>query len=450
MTFRQGLLHARSHLVFIAGLLSAVGLILYFESLQIQQVKPQVLQIEKTSDLLLSKPSALNYEQLKWAKIAWKYFENNTQNSGLVNSVDKYPATTLWDQSSYLLAMIAAYRLALINKQGFDDRLTRLLDALSKIPLFDDAIPNKSYNTVTLTMVDYNNKETKRGIGWSAIDIARFLVPLNIILWNYPEHGQKIKSIVARWKLSKMIREGIMYGATLNTKGETEYVQEGRIGYEEYAARSLALLGFDVNQAARYDDHLLFINIDGVDIPTDSRDPSVYKAHNYVVSESYLLHAMEFGLAHWTKEFALRVYRAQERRYRRTGILTAVSEDNIDRPPYFVYNTVFSDGKAWNTITDTGEDASAHKTLSTKAALGWHFLLQTDYTKRLVEEIKGLYDKDRGWYSGRYEADKTINTAITANTNAVILESLHYRQFGPLVAMYPQEHVANQMVGRLP
>ena len=76
-----------------------------------------------------------------------------------------------------------------------------------------------------------------------------------------------------------------------------------------------------------------------------------------MVSESYILDSLEFGADSVSKIFAHRVYKAQENRFERTGILTAVSEDNVDEAPYFVYNTVFSDGKEWNAITDQGEDA---------------------------------------------------------------------------------------------
>ena len=44
-----------------------------------------------------------------------------------------------------------------------------------------------------------------------------------------------------------------------------------------------------------------------------------------------------------------------------------------------------------------------------------------------------LYDPERGWYSGLYEATQTPNKAMTANTNAIILESLYYRRFGKLM-----------------
>jgi len=153
------------------------------------------------------------------------------------------------------------------------------------------------------------------------------------------------------------------------------------------------------------------------------------------VSESYVLDGLEFGWDRISGEFAQRVFLAQEARYEATGILTAVSEDNIDQAPYFVYNTVFADGKAWNAVTESGEDASQFRSVSTKAVIGFHALYDNDYTSKLVAHIANNYDESRGWYSGIYESNGESNKAITANTNGIILEALHYIQFGPMMSM---------------
>ena len=152
-----------------------------------------------------------------------------------------------------------------------------------------------------------------------------------------------------------------------------------------------------------------------------------------MVSEPYILDGIEYGWDRISRELAWRVYQVQEKRYEETGILTAVSEDSIDQAPYFVYNTVFTDGKVWNAITEDGSDAAAYKTLSTKAAFGWHMLYETDYTKKLMARIAGAHDPERGWYAGIYEADGTPNKALTANTNGIILETLAFRQSGRLL-----------------
>jgi hypothetical protein len=141
------------------------------------------------------------------------------------------------------------------------------------------------------------------------------------------------------------------------------------------------------------------------------------------------------------------VYGAQAERFRRTGVLTAVSEDNIDQAPYFVYNTVFTDGQPWKAITDQGADASAYKSISTKAVFGWDVLYKTPYTAQLLHRVTDLYDPARGWYAGLYEATQTPNKAIPANTNAIILESLCYRRFGALLQLADGARVASRERG---
>jgi hypothetical protein len=436
MSFKQNLVRARSHIIFLTGLVTAFGLVGWLEGISLGNANTPEAVIETSSDVKVAPIRPLTAQEMEWAKTAWKYFQNNTvTETGLVNSVDKYNASTLWDTSSYLMAVIAAQRLGIIDQNEFDARIFRALDSLAKLPLFEGKLPNKSYNTISLQMVDYNNQPSEQGIGWSAIDIGRVLVPFNILAWHYPQHTQSVKQVIASWDTSPMLVAGTMYGAALDNKGKTEYPQEGRLGYEEYAAKSFNLMGADVSTALRYTDFLKFVEIEGISVATDSRDPLQYGAHNYVVSEPYILDGIEFGWDHLSQELAWRVYQAQEKRFASTGILTAVSEDNIDQAPYFVYNTVFTSGKPWNAITEKGEDASQFKTLSTKAAFGWHALYETDYTRQLVEKAATLADPERGWYSGVYEVSGQPNKAITANTNGIVLEALAYKQTGQLMKL---------------
>jgi len=193
------------------------------------------------------------------------------------------------------------------------------------------------------------------------------------------------------------------------------------------------LMGWDVSGALKVEDFLEWVDVYGLQVPYDRRDPEIYHAHNYVVSEPYMLDGMEFGWDEVSRVLAYLVYAAQEERYRHTNILTAVSEDHIDQPPYFVYNSVFTNGKIWNCITEKGEDASRFKSISTKAVLGWYALYQTPYTEQLLEHVSSLFDPEKGWYSGEYEASGQPNKAITCNTNAIILESLCYKRFGSML-----------------
>ncbi|ABZ78532.1 conserved hypothetical protein [Shewanella halifaxensis HAW-EB4] len=424
---------ARHHIVFLVGLFTALAIAFSIETREYNQVMGN-LSFAPSEQLPFRQTRVLTEQEYLWAKTAWQYFENNYQdNTGLVNSVDGYPSTTMWDTASYLMALISAQRLNVISYEEFSLKTEKALNSLARLPLVRDELPNKAYNTQTLAMVDYNNQIVEGGIGWSAIDIGRILVPMNILIWQYPKFNRQVNAVLQHWQISAMTQDGYLYGARLSSNREFELVQEGRIGYEEYASKALSLMGRDVFNALKYADYLKFININGVDIPTDSRDPDKYHAHNYVVSESYILDSIEFGGDSISKVFAYRVYKAQEERYKKLGVLTAVSEDHIDQAPYFVYNTVFSDGKKWNAITDTGDDASEFRTLSTKAAFGWYSLYDTPYANNLIKGVNTLKSDKEGWYSGLYEKNGQINKTLTANTNGIVLESLAYIQSGALL-----------------
>lgn len=438
MTFLQGLINARSHIIFILGLLAAFGLVFMLETAQFELKTPNQVGITQSANIPQPLHGELTEEEKQWAKIAWTYFQKNYQpETGLVDSVEKYPVSTMWDTASYLMALISAHRLDIIDTKEFEEKLGKVLQTLAKLTLFDGQLPNKAYNTKTLQMVTLKNTVTERGIGWSAIDIGRILVPLNIITWNYPKFMPAVKAIITHWQLQKVLKEGELYGATVDDAGNTVYVQEGRLGYEQYSAKSFNLLGLDVSKSNSYKDYLTYFDIYGTQIPIDKRDPEQFHAHNYVVSESYILDGLEYGWDFISNEFAYRVYKVQEARYKDTGKVTAVSEDNINGDPYFVYNTVYTDGKAWNAITEEGVDASKFKTISTKAAIGWSVLYQTPYRDTLLGAVKQLYDPEKGWYSGLFEASQQANDIVTANTNAIILEALCFKKFGRLLSVYP-------------
>jgi hypothetical protein len=299
--------------------------------------------------------------------------------------------------------------------------------------LFDRVLPNKAYNTSSLAMVDYNNHATDRGIGWSALDIARVLIPLTILKRDYPAHAAEVDQITGRWDLSHAVRHGALVGGGVQTDGSTEVHQEGRVGYEQYAAKALILMGFDAYQAYRTDRTVSFVPVDGVQIPVDSRSADTYAAQVYATTEPYMLDGMELGFDERSRKFAEQIYLAQQARFNQTGQLTAVSEGHLDRPPSFAYDTVYGNGAAWAVLTDKGVRLDNLRTLSTKTAFSLDALYNTPYTVKLVNNAVSLNDPSVGWLEGRYEADGKPDTAETANTNGIILEGLHFRALGPLL-----------------
>jgi hypothetical protein len=369
------------------------------------------------------------------ARIAWKYFENNYQAAtGMTNAAQSYPSAAMWDLASALGATIAARHLEIIDAKTFDDRIVTLTSTLTTMKLYKDEAPNKAYNTATATMTDYGNHASD-GIGFSALDLARLSSWLNILACHHPKHEPAARGVMARWKFDRLVHDGQMWGTFVDPASKTENVaQEGRLGYEQYGGKTFALFGFDQHVAADYKNAFSTITmIYDVPIAYDNRDPRKLGAYNYVVTESYGLDAMEFGLDASNTTLARNIFEVQKRRWQRTNIVTAVSEDNIDRAPHFLYNTIFAAGSAWNTITDTGVDHDKLKSISTKAAFSLATLYPNEpYTAVLLDAVASAYDPDKGWYSGVYEAGLGYNKIFTANTNGIILEAILYKAFGPL------------------
>ncbi|MEM9850440.1 MAG: DUF3131 domain-containing protein [Pseudomonadota bacterium] len=392
----------------------------------------------------------LNDREMRAARVAWHYFETFTQETtGLANSVGNYPSTTLWDTASYMAGAVAAYELCIIEKPEFDRRMIQLLTTIKGLELFRKELPNKVYHTKTGAKVDYTNKPGE--IGFPALDIGRFLVWMRILKNRYPHLGNTVDSVLLKWDFRNAVdAEGLMWGSYVDKEtGETVYAQEGRLGYEEYAAKGFALWGFRPLLAHRAEPFLT-ASIFGIQVPYDGRDPRVFHSQNYVVTESYLQDGLELGfdLPHddstpewlhsdgWRAEFADRIYQVQENRWRQTGFMTARSEHNVKGPPYFTYDTIFSDGYPWNTVTPRGDYVPDHAAVAAKAALGLWALWETEYTDVLYEAIIELYDPENGMYEGLYERGAGRVEIFTANNNGIILTSLLHKVQGTILTPY--------------
>ncbi len=384
----------------------------------------------------------LCHADLEIAKTAWKYFENNyNEETGLVNAVDNYPSTTMWDTGSALAATITAHDLGLIDSRSFDQRIMAMFKTLTTMQLFNGEAPNKVYNTKTIQMVDYGNQPTDAGIGVSILDLARLVSWLNTLQCMHPQYHNAVNTSLSRWDYSRLIKDGSMFGMARGEgegdgKGdEIRVLQEGRLGYEQYAAKILEHVGFDLSVASDYENEFRTnTDILGVSIAHDMRDPRQLGANNYVVTESYAMDAMELGLDDVNRELLKNIFEVQKRRWQETGIVTAISEDNIDQEPWFLYNSIFNAGLPWQTTNSSNTSFDHLKSVSVKAAISMAMLFPNDeYSHVLTNAIQHAYDPEKGWYSGIYESGAGYNKAFTANTNGVVLAGMLHKKYGPLI-----------------
>lgn len=381
--------------------------------------------------------SELCEADLNIAKTAWQYFDNNSNpKTGLVNSIDEHPSTTMWDTGSALGAYIAARDFNLISQYNFDQTIMTLLKTMGTLDLFEDLAPNIVYSTETAEMIDYASNVVEKGIGVSVLDLSRLVYWMTTLQCTHPKYYNPVNKILSRWDFSYLVKNEQLYGIAREDAGtgKMRSVQQGRLGYEQYAGKVFEALGFSASIASSYDNAFRAnTEILGFTIAHDNRDPRQWGVNNFVVTDSYTLDAMEHGLDEQNQPLLGAIFQVQKKRWQDTGIPTAISDDNINQAPYYLYNTIFSAGLPFTATTDTGITHDELKSVSTKSAFSLATLFpDDDYSKTLMSTIESAYDPARGWYSGVYE-EGGYNDVTTAHTNGVMLTTLLYKKYGAML-----------------
>ncbi|MGF1876627.1 DUF3131 domain-containing protein [Photobacterium frigidiphilum] len=382
--------------------------------------------------------------EIEWARVAWKYVENNTQlSTGLVNTIDNYPTTNMAGLADYLLALTAAREFEFITSKEHDERLSLAISFLAKMNLGPTGVPNKVYSTNTGQKVDYGNQPGD--IGWSSIDVGRLLIVLAIIKQRNPEFSEYVDKAVLRWNFCELVsQDGELYGGAIND-GQIFRYKEGRLGVEEYTSYGYVDWHIVPEKSMRLDPYDV-ATINGIDLLFDGRDPRHYDVLRPVYSTPYLWLGLEFNwddikdtssndATHSNQvlsAMADSIYRVQESRWDVDRIYTARGEHVVSGDPYFVYDSIYALGTPWITVAEDGSSHDELALVSTRVAFQMWTLWKTDYTNRLLILVKELYDPERGWYEGRYELTSSYEKSITLKTNAGVLEALLYKANGKL------------------
>lgn len=296
-------------------------------------LRSRPVQLEPSADLPATPAArALTAQEREWARVAWSYFESNSdRQTGLASTAEAGAATTPWDAGSTLLALVAARDLGVIEKWNFDIRVAKALVSLERMPLSAARLPNRFYDVRSLAMTDERQQPAPQGVGWSALDLGRLLVPLHVLMAHHAIHAPAARRVLARWDLGAAVREGQLFGSQAAAGS-----QPGRLGYEHYAARSFSLMGLEADAAAGWQRHLRLPEVAGVRVCADARDPQRSgEAPVVVVSEPYLLATLEFGAPGVARECAWRAYRSQERQ-----------GGPVPAPAAFAWHALFRTGPA--------------------------------------------------------------------------------------------------------
>src|ERR1043166_5119688 len=178
---------------------------------------------------------------LQSARTAWAYVSRNAPDAGFAPAHETYKFVTVWDIASNLAATYSARELGIIAPPQYDARMHRLLGTLRTMPLYDGAAPNKLYASGNATMVDRAALSSRVGYGWSVVDVGRLLIWLRIVAKD-SAHAAAARAVVARFDMNRMVANGYLQGADIDPETlARETYQEGRIGYEQYAAEGFAL-----------------------------------------------------------------------------------------------------------------------------------------------------------------------------------------------------------------
>jgi hypothetical protein len=364
------------------------------------------------------------------AQAAWSFANTHYEPAtGLSRGVASYQFITIWDVGSMLASLYCAHGLQIINDKTYDTRMGKLLETLARMPLDDGKVPGRSYDSRTGAMVDRAERPTAAGTGFSATDIGRLLIWLKIVGSGNARFQKLTEAIVKRIDMERIVQHGYLMGEDVDASGKRITYQEGRIGYEQYAAQGFAAWGHRAEKALNLNENALPLTILGQELAADAR------GSDRLTSEPFVMMGLELGFAPDMAAFVTRMLRAQEARYRNTGVVTMLSEDSLNQPPaYFYYYCLFANGRQFAIdVQIPGAVADGPRWISTKAAFAFHALMPSGYTQLAVDTVSPARSP-RGWGSGVYEGDRRSTGTENINTAAVVLTAALYEQRGqPLV-----------------
>ncbi len=380
------------------------------------------------------RPGSLTSEDSQQARIAWNYFASFTiADTGLAPLSDQQEALSASELGSTLIAITCADRLGLISHSQAHFRVAQVLDSIGHIQVVADGLPPLRVCPTTLRAKSPAAGDAGSSHSKHICDIMRLVAGCIIVAHHYPVHAPEISLLLAKYRLPRLLHSGhFRLPPDPLAKNSARRTSEPGLGYEQYAARAACLVSLPAQAAldprpflgARYHDDLL--------LPLDKRCDKDH--HLVTTSDPFCLEAMEFGWRKDMLDIALTIFLAQKGRFTRTGEITTFSADPLDQPPGFAFHAIQAGAHPFASLSPDGRDISHLRCVSTKAAFCWHALIPVPYARKLRDAVSHLSSSE-GWFAGFYISTGRPNNILSLNTNAEVLEALHYRVFGPL---FPQ------------
>jgi len=357
---------------------------------------------------------------MKRAEIAWRYYQPGVgvnPNTGLNYPTKNWHIITDWDLGTYIIALVDAEELGLIEKPGawgLTERANMVLNFLETRPLASGGVPFLRYDSDSGQVYsDERDKPTNPS------DAGRLLISLYLLKDSHPEFTDAVDAILKRTNYEKIATDLNLWRST--TSGY----------YAFYSAQGFSLFGMD-GEGVQY-------GLNAINVLSNSESVDLYGVTvpvGFVTSEPLLLLALELGLKDETKDHLTQIYAAQESRYEKTGKLTAWTEGAYDNFEllgewYLFQWLVFgSEEKVW-LVTEGTNKLEINPVVFTKAGFAFHALFDSEYTKILVGRL-GELDTQDGFIEGITEEGREltgitkIRPVLTDKTNGMILSAARY------------------------
>ncbi len=370
----------------------------------------------------------LSPTELEFARTAWSYFQLHTEPAtGFCPERAGSNHASPWEFGANVLAIQSALNLGLLGPIDARARLETCLASLAGLALAGSGLPRRRYD-IHQMRADGPSGPTASP-PFSARQIMRLIAGFLVLARHHADLAPEISLILRRWDLPRVFDGGRFLSVPARTDGRNAPRNEEYLGYEQYAARTGCLIGLKCEEALDVRAILGGFRRGDTLFPGDKRHAPGKPA--IITSDPFHLEAMEFGWRQDMLDIAASLFLAQKSRFERSGNLTALTEEVLDRGPGNSVQGIGAQAQPFASRSRDGLNLAHLRCLSAKAAFGWWALLPTPYSQKLLDAVSDLQTPS-GWMAGIYEVGGATNSVLSLNTNAMILQALHYKSRGPM------------------
>ena len=358
-------------------------------------------------------PRPLADPDLEAAQIAWRYFERNYHpETGLVSSVEGYPSTSVWDVG--LDAARDGRRPRArprSTRAAFDARVDDAAPDARDAAALRGRAAEQGVRRRDRRDDDYANQPAAAGIGFSALDLGRLVSALTLLAERCPAAPRRRSGACSGAGASAGSSATASSTArTVDAAGKVQIVQEGRFGYEQYAAQSFARLGFGMARARAATTASRRTRRSSACRSATTRATGAGSARwTRSSTDPWVLGAFEFGRDGERGELLRRVFEVQKRRWEKTGIV-----DRRERGPRRSRRRGSCTARSGRTACPGTPSRPAATTPRGSARSRRR---RRSRSRRSTPTIRTracsaapstrARDPDRGWYAGMYEDGAT-------------------------------------------